>query len=285
MRYLSSQRWLVVVVVVVVTCIALGCIAMLVRSRHSRPVSTNKNKRTVFVTDPGVLRAKCEAYFRGFNRCDAAARRCGGGKSACIDVYLSSMVSAAPDHQERFERAVASADAALARLGYAAPDVPWRLALLDERAESGFPHTHGDVVCMPATSSAWEDHTLIRTLAHERIHVLQREHPEMFFDAIAASSSGRVAISSLSPNSDVVVRRRSNPDLDGYLYVDSSTGLAYAMLFGGEKEAGRGGLGSARIAWVDLRGDEVISDTDRDPPEYEHPYERLAYQIAAAGVP
>ena len=263
---------------------------MLVRSRHgrqsSRPVSTNKNKKTcVFVTDPGVLRAKCEAYFRGFNRCDAAARRCGGGKSACIDAYLSSMVSAVPDHQERFDRAVASADAALARLGYSAPDVPWRLALLDERAESGFPHTHGDVVCMPVSSAAWEDHTLIRTLAHERVHVLQREHPEMFFDAIAASSSGRVAISSLSPSSDVVLRRRSNPDLDEYMYVDSSTGLAYAMLFGGEKEAGRGGLGSAKIAWVDLRGDEVISGTDVDPPEYEHPYERLAYQIAAAGVP
>jgi hypothetical protein len=240
------------------------------------------------VTDPNALRLHCGSYFRGFSPCDLAARRCESA-SQCIDAYLASLrLDVAQEVIDRIGKAVAAADRALTRAGRNMPAPRWRIAVLDDRAESGFPHTHGDIVCMPASffAQSFDERKLVRTLVHERVHVLQRAHPEAFFDAIAESSAGRVALSSLGPKSDVLLRRRSNPDLDRYMYVDAETGLATAMLFDGVREAAEGGLGAARLAWIEpMTGNRASFDTKAEKPAYEHPHERLAYEIADLAVP
>jgi hypothetical protein len=306
-----KRRWILVVAVIFAIFFLPFVIVMFIMHRESRPSSARSTSSTSstsigpsvsFVTDPSVLRKSCESYFRGFNRFDAAARGCdrARGPTSCIDAYLSALRRPTDADQLRMTEAVAVADAALLRHfppatgnagnagdAGAAARTPWRIALLDDRAESGFPHTHGDVICMPLSSAdpaAWDDRRLAKTLVHERVHVVQRADPARFFDAIAAASSGRVAIASLPSDSDVARRRRSNPDLDAFLYVDAATGLPYAMLFDDDEKSVRvrGLAGSARIAWVDLRGNEVVDhDSDRPPPpKYEHPYEKLAYEIA-----
>ena len=204
-----------------------------------------------------------------------------------MDAYLASLrLDVAQEVIDRIGKAVAAADRALTRAGRNMPAPRWRIAVLDDRAESGFPHTHGDIVCMPLSFMApsFDERKLVRTLVHERVHVLQRAHPEVFFDDIAGSSTGRVAISSLGSKADVTLRRRSNPDLDRYIYVDADTGLATAMLFDGEREAAEGGLGAARAVWIEpMTGKRV--DGQPANPAYEHPYERFAYEIAELAVP
>ena len=259
---------------IAVSIIFLSAVFLFIRWRRARAieeeVAASQTTALSFVTDPEVLRPMCEAYFRGFNRCDVAARR----RCPDVDAYLAALTTPTPEERLAFSRASSSSSASSKK-----DDPAWRIAVFDDRAEGGFPHTHGDVMCMPRSSALWDERRLAKTIAHERVHVLQRAFPARFFDAIAGSSSGRVAIASFPADSDVATRRRSNPDLDEYVYVDASTGHAYAMLFDGEEAARSGGLGSARVAWIDERGDEkILGEGHPPPPEYEHPHERLAYE-------
>lgn len=283
-RWLLSSAAVVVVVVLVVVALAAATGKRAPRSESG----------WVLVTDPERLRLSCAQYFQGFSPCDAAARRCGGtGSTGCMEDYLSCVV-ASPDAAvvDRLGRAIAAAQKAIPRelrRGRGVP--PWRVAVLEDRAEGGFPHTHGSVVCMPLSHVRLgdDDSELVRTLVHERVHVLQRSSPELFAEAIMddPATSGRVEIARLPARSDLRTRRRSNPDLDGFAYIDRGTGLAYAMLFHGVREASEGGLPSARVAWIDPRtGDEVVFRSQAfAAPKHEHPYERLAYEIADAAVP
>lgn len=262
-----------------------------------------------FVTDPEELRRArgFAAYFEGFTPCDRAARRCGpdaragtraqAQAQACADAYLAHLLDPATDAAAARAvrilvggRAVADAHAALLRRlpeeeKAEAASAPWRVALLADGAEGGFPHTHGDVVCLPASfvikRSSSSREALVRTLAHERVHVLQRRGDVASLLPSRAEREASVAVASFPSTSDVALRRRSNPDLDGRLYVSRDTGLGYGQFFDGPAEAERGGLGASRARWFDASTGDVTEDDggspSKPPPEHEHPHEREAY--------
>ena len=231
----------------------------------------------VIVTDPGELRKmpSVAAYFRGFTPCDRAARGLprDAPPEACREAYMAGVLRRpSPQAVARLQRAVGRI-----REG---PDPEWRVALLDEGIEGGWPHTHGDVVCMPQAfvlSPGTSDDALDETMRHERIHVLQRLG--LTTPLSIGGEMRRYPVDGFPRGSDVAMRRRSNPDLDGYLYVDPRVGLPYVSMFPDETAAAAKGLAAASVRWVDPEtGDEVeVPFPTARAPEYEHPNEAQAY--------
>lgn len=56
--------------------------------------------------------------------------------------------------------------------------VPWRFWVFHgTNVENGMPHTHGNVICLNRRNLMGSFPNLLRTVVHERIHVLQRMFP------------------------------------------------------------------------------------------------------------
>ena len=262
----------------------------------------NRNRMTI-VANPDDLRSQqgFAEYFAQFSECDVVAR--SPLKCATADAYLSLLVKAPPADDVSFlQSAVDKAIVAIRNarssslVNYMKIDsdasrqvlssiadwtVPWKIAILDERAENGWPHTHGDVICIPRTFRSLKN--LVQTLVHERVHLIQRKRPDLFRDLIAIKAWGMMAIpvAALEP-ADALPFRRSNPDLDGNLYMRKKDGAVPISLFASVDDAIRGGLSASRVHL--FKNGREIEDSNGSDQE-EHPYETQAYLIAEAIVP
>jgi hypothetical protein len=87
-------------------------------------------------------------------------------------------------------------------------------------------------------------------------------------------------------DADVASRRRSNPDLDGNVYVRKGTGsIVDVCLFPSIDAAASGGLGAARTTALDIGQQANPSVTAAAAAAaYEHPYEAMAYLLAELAV-
>ena len=257
-------------------------------------------KSLVIVTDPDELANQkgLSEYFDRFSECDVAARAPLGcaTKEAYVSLLLKSsskedaaFLNAAVEKAQRaIERASATslsnflkveknvAQRVIESIGDTS--VPWKVAILDERAENGWPHTHGYIICIPRTFRSMSN--LVRTLVHERVHVIQRRRPDLFRDAIAVRKWGMTPIPIERAHlSDVMPFRRSNPDLDGFLYATKQQNIIPISLFDSIQDATNGGLGASRVRFF-KDGQEVKGEHHGE----EHPYETQAYLISEALV-
>ena len=219
-------------------------------------------------------------YFERFTPLDCRARGV-----ATPEQYKKKYVDAALGELSLETRAALSkcaqraaeacrAEPAIADLGRA----PWRIVLFDPSVENGYPHTLGDAIFLPSTFVGWSEDDQVSTMIHERVHVLQRMHPEAAQAWIRANGYARVP--------DEVARRalsrvpvRANPDVDGHLYADSSTGCAVAQVYASAEPAS---LADSRVAHVLCSSTKGVPT---QPPVYEHPYEHMAYAIEKARGP
>ena len=291
----------VVVAAAMVMAIAIA-IAIIMAMNMNMRTSSN---RIVWITDPKEFSKfpGFAEYFSGFSKCDIAARtplRC-----ATAEQYLSQLTLKPPNDADALSlsHAVAVAQNAIRN---ASPEslaqkikvnvrtasrilstlhdssVSWKIAVFHDLAENGWPHTHGDVTCIPR-SFASKIRNLPETLVHERVHVLQRLHPEIFRDLVAVEEWGMtpIPLREFEPK-QALDYRRSNPDLDGFVYSAAAAAAAAAArgpipitLFDSEEDATRGGLDAATTRF--FKDGVEIGDTSSSE---EHPYETQAYMIA-----
>lgn len=256
--------------------------------------NTNMTSPFVLVRDPNELAKQpgIVDYFSGFGACDVAARTPLG--CADLDGYLDHVVvDVDPSIEARLRSATAEAAGKLRRWterasseiarfvrSMASPLVPWRVILLHDRAEGGWPHTHGDIICLPLHVAKDHDHDkLVSVLIHERVHVLQRARA-VECRAFYESAWNLAAIPTASFGREILDRRRSNPDLDGFVYGPAGSGRASLSLFDSVESAARGGLGAATVRSLSLNDttDERIVVDERDKHD-EHPSERMAYEV------
>jgi hypothetical protein len=242
-------------------------------------------------------------YFHGFGPCDIAARTSKGCSD--IDGYLSSLVTE-PDAVSvgRAARAARDADAemvswaqgkghkkddytvALSEFVKEGRDEPWRVAILEDRAEWGWPHTHGGVVCIPSKLLHRGHDAIVSTFIHERVHVLQRRRPEEA-RRIAEVHLGLVPYPKDGDTipSWAIPLMRSNPDLDDNVYGparpegESRDKRTFDVcLFESVEEARDGGLGMARTRRI--HPETRLGDVDDEGNVgEEHPFETMAYYL------
>lgn len=133
-------------------------------------------------------------YFAGFLESDIAARR---PHAHTMRAYLEHLDNVPPGATiDAVVSCAAAAQRRISRMRSEIPAVmrstsatlPWRFAFFHPLVEKGWPHTHGTVICLPLSRQvvvpSVDRAKLVELLVHERVHVLQRVHPAATREAI-----------------------------------------------------------------------------------------------------
>jgi hypothetical protein len=237
--------------------------------------------KALLLSDPG-------GYVAGMTRADLAAR---GAQSTAE--YLARSGKLAHEFTEAERRATVRAILSVQAWLTSAPragrtllgvnfaklaKLPWRVAATAPAGggaagggaagayEANLPHTRSDVVLIaPALIPSGDDTVsqkrFAATLLHEKIHVYQRAYPQDIAAALDAEGYVRK-----SPRASVALAR-ANPDLDDWVYLDPEAGPT---------------KGKPMVALYASENPSGITDvTQANAAAFEHPYERMAYRIAA----
>jgi hypothetical protein len=163
------------------------------------------------------------------------------------------------------------------------PNEPWpsgQVVWMDPTADAGLPHTRApDLICI---SRDFPSADLPSTILHERVHVSQRLHPNAWKD-IFEPWNFKVWNGSLP--SELESKRRINPDLLGVpLYIWKDTWVPLALF----KSTNQPKLTEIDLVWWDAKSRTLLR---QPPPGWtaffgsipagEHPYELVAYLVAA----
>lgn len=173
-----------------------------------------------------------------------------------IDTIAASATDFTPEQQKRFLKAAATADAFFMKNGHAViASMPWILAMTKGTTyEDGLSHTRTNIVLV----SDGIDETpasLAQTMVHEKVHLYQRANPEKMAHLLERMGYKRwkLRVGEL--------RIRANPDLDPWIYTDPQDGdKPMACYYSSDKPTS-------------------IRDVTSTPAK-EHPYERMAYELA-----
>ena len=159
--------------------------------------------------------------------------------------------------------------------------LPWRFCKLVDGIESGFPHTLEDVIFLPhdffskkEPSRSYEKnmHQKLKILVHEKVHVFQRKYP--YATKILVHSVWNYSFFDYLRNH---LDARNNPDLDCIMYKSNCNGSGFYMAY----------LPNAypSLSNVRIRTAKGGNEDDMDVRErYEHPYERMAYEVSSVVV-
>lgn len=233
------------------------------------------------VTREEFNRSLNSAYFSNLGLGDMQARAAQNSREY-RDTYVKSLMlftENEPCIQNLFKLARKADDycrghsvPALAAL----PGIPWRFAILRDDVEGGMPHTHSDVVCLPQSFLGHPSKThAIRTLIHEKIHVLQRLRKDLTDAFVAAAGYKRVLQrSSLDPA--MLSHVRSNPDVDGYIYRRQGACPTIFQL---------SGRSLSDILSVCLEMEDGTDSSTDSTDSYEHPFEMMAYSLSELVIP
>lgn len=203
------------------------------------------------------------AYFDRFNQQDLMARQCSS-KSNCIEKYIQSLRKPNKAEADILMQAQRIADGLL--VGFTPiHKLPWNILVTNDQIESGFPHTHHDVIVIPSSHilvAATKTEKLVDTLIHEKVHVYQRLHPCEC--NILYTRYWNLAISHHNPKTPSGYR--TNPDTNM---------LAYTM-HGSSSDDDR----SERLIFASRYIDKETPSLDNAASDYDHPHEMMAYLLA-----
>jgi hypothetical protein len=138
--------------------------------------------------------------------------------------------------------------------------------------EEGLPHTRENVIFVSKNVLKYDELNLTNTLIHEKIHIYQRYNSNIFSKII--KDMGLLELDKGSYKSAKYIR--SNPDTNGKIYYapDNTTTLANA--------AKAANAADTNVMVCLYRNDNPNSINDVIHKNYsnEHPYEKIAYEIA-----
>jgi hypothetical protein len=139
--------------------------------------------------------------------------------------------------------------------------------------EEGLPHTRENIIFVSKNVLKYDELNLTNTLIHEKIHIYQRYNSNIFDKII--KEMGLLEIDKKAYKSAKYIR--SNPDTNNKIY------YAPANTANADNAAIRGAMVSDANVMVCLyRNDNPNSINDVIHKNYsmEHPYEKIAYEIA-----
>jgi hypothetical protein len=148
--------------------------------------------------------------------------------------------------------------------------------------EQGLPHTRENIILLSKNVLKYDELNLTNTLIHEKIHIYQRYNPDIFDKII--KDMGLIELDKKSFKYAKYIR--SNPDTNNKLYYYAKNNNNTMDFFNKMMNAG----GDSKIKDYDddkvmvclYRNDKPngISDVKQKDFAEEHPYEKIAYEIA-----
>jgi hypothetical protein len=130
----------------------------------------------------------------------------------------------------------------------------WCFALTDTYYEEGLPHTRKNLIFLSTNVIKYDDISLITTLIHEKVHIYQKLYEKEL--SMLLQKLGYIEKSMVSPS-----LKRSNPDINDKIYYDTNTEQLMLSTYKSNKP-------------------NSISDVENTNHSFEHPYEKMAYDIA-----
>ena len=201
------------------------------------------------------LKADMDTYVSTMTPWDLYARQ-SSDVGEYIDTIFASATEFTPEQQDRFTKAAASADAFFLNNGHAVvASIPWVFAITKGKTyEDGLSHTRTNIIFVSDEIDETPD-KLARTLVHEKLHLYQRANPEKMAHLLERMGYKRWKLRVYD------LRIRANPDLDPWIYTDPlDNDKPMACYYSSDKPTS-------------------ISDVTSSAVK-EHPYERMAYEIA-----
>jgi hypothetical protein len=129
----------------------------------------------------------------------------------------------------------------------------WKFGLLSSNYEEGFPHTRTDIIFLSPAIVNYEKNELTKILIHESIHIYQRYNTLKIDEYL--KNNGYVI--SRIKNDPLI---RANPDLNDIIYKDKN--------------------GIELVAYYNSKEPKGINDVKLNNLNNEHPFEKMAYEIA-----
>jgi hypothetical protein len=131
-------------------------------------------------------------------------------------------------------------------------NIPWKFAKTEgDVYENGFPHTRKDIIFLTSKHLKYTEEAFIKLLIHEKIHIYQRYNKAKM--GVYLKKLGYT----IHCHKETFIKRRSNPDLDDYIYKDPS--------------------GKIMICEYQNEHPKNLMDVMHMNTKYEHPYEMLSY--------
>lgn len=215
------------------------------------------------------LQQDTDKYVQNMSKADLYARKVNS-PSEYITKISNEALSFSDKEKEKLQRCCNKADEFFWNFSYLGINcgndiagIKWKLALTDHGYEEGLPHTRHDIIFLSRNiindiiATDANDHQLVSTLIHEKVHVFQRYNPEVMQKII--EKMGYVEISS----GIIPALKRSNPDLNDKLYMTKDDKQILIILYKSDKPSGIN----------DIKPIKSFA--------FEHPYEKMAYEIAS----
>lgn len=206
------------------------------------------------------LKADPDSYVKNLSPLDLHARKVGNEQ-----MYMRVAGESADDFTReqmiRYTAAAKAADAFFRKTKIHGLDmveianIPWVLAITSgNKYEDGLPHTRANIIFV-SNEIDETPNTLTRTLVHEKMHIYQRLYPEMMTQYLESKGYKRWKQRMGEPS------LRANPDVDPWIYIDPVTKEPMAAYYATDKPVS-------------------ITDVMLEDAAFEHPYEKIAYEIA-----
>jgi len=150
----------------------------------------------------------------------------------------------------------------------------WKVAILEDRAENGYPHTIGDLICIPVSVlDEYDVPRLGRLLLHERVHVIQRTDPVSAGKYAEQLGYTRTGVRRRDVVESLRLPLRANPDLDAWMYVHRDRTMPAAVYTSHRPR---------RLADVKIIDTKTGRRLPSEAAAAEHPHEAVAYDVVDA---
>lgn len=154
-------------------------------------------------------------------------------------------------------------------------NIKWVFSLTDEtrnvQYENGYPHTRENVIFL--TKNVLNSENLTSILIHEKIHIYQRYNEKLFNEILNEMNYNRIHYDEIELaffNGNLKINPaliRSNPDLNDYIYYDINNQKLMGFYY---KNNTPSGINDITDSILNLEPSSLN----------EHPYEKIAYDIA-----
>lgn len=241
---------------------------------------TKKQSCELFQTDP-------DSYFERLTDMDKYAMNIRSVDEATEKMCNASR-SFTPEEQIKIARCCLAADQWFQTVkmphfdGKKCADIKWKFVLTVGRAnEEGMPHTKADVIYLSDSVISDPSDKLTAVLIHEKVHVYERKYPQLMEKWI------KWAGYKLHRRQSDIYTARSNPDVDGWTYIDPQ-GKETVVLYNASLRPSEASRDTERynsrrysLNMFSSLPSSILDATypHNDDPATEHPYEMLAYTL------
>lgn len=212
--------------------------------------NNNNNNEIKFLTKVEAeefIRNDNDGYIKKLSIYDLKARKVGSN-----DEYKERVIKSCLDFNEEQKKklriCVSKAN------NYFNNKEGWNLAVINNNYENGYPHTRERIIFLSPNVINYDEVELTKTLIHESIHIYQRYNKKEIKEYLI---NNEFKFSRHKPQVSLI---RANPDLDNYIYKDKN--------------------GVELVAYYNSENPKGINDINLKDYSYEHPFEKMAYEIA-----